>query len=227
MSWDAACRPSLTSFFDFLSFGIYWLLFSVEHSIRKLAVAGMSSVNRVDYAVIGLVCAAHGAGRALRDALQPQRGGIFSRWEPRSLAGGGTELLHVGFQRVDIYRGGGCCVPCGDCCHRTVYRQRSEFPAGIFCFRRALAAEPDHDGDGVSVRPLQPDHSSDILVDHDPVSAFYQRQHAVRAQPVRFVGVRFSGNVDHRRRGRHHHFLLCDWAGCGRWWSRIFCKPPS
>ncbi len=199
----------------FLSFGIYWLLFCLLTQYKK--TRGRRHAEREPDRLRGdwFVRAAHGAGRSLRDALQPKRGGILPRWEPRALAGRRTELFHVGVQRVDFYRGGRSCVSRGDCGHRPVRRQRSEFSARIFCLRRAMATEPYHDRDGVSVRALQLDHSSDILVDHDPVSAFHQRQHAVRAQPVRFVGVRISGHLDDSRRRGHHHFLLRDWRAVG------------
>ena len=82
------------------------------------------------------------------------------------------------------------------------------FLLGYFVFATALAAQPHHHGDGISLGALQPDHSSSFFLDHDRVPAVYQRQHSVWSEPLRIFGLRFSRNLDHSWRGRPHRFLL-------------------
>src|ERR1700723_631247 len=209
----SSCRRgmphSLTSFCDCFRLAPINFSFLPEHSIRT------GAERRDEHRKLGGLCShclirsADGTGGDLCSALQSRGSGILPRRKPRSMVGSWPELLHVWLQCVDVY---GCCrgcLPRGNSGHRSIYWQRAEFSAGVFRLRQTLAAESDYHSDGIFVRPLQPGHSPDFLLDYDCVSAFYQRQYVVWAEPVRVFGVWISRSLDDRGGRCAHCLLLC------------------
>ena len=218
--------PSLASLFAIISFGIYWLLFSSKQSIRR-AIIGMSSANNVDYTVIGLyallmVVVGIYVMRFNRGAAEYFRGGSRIPWLVAGLS-----CFMSGFSAWTFTGAAGVAYRAGIAATGLYIGNALSFLLGYFVFasrwrRSRITTVMEYLSGRFNPTTHQIFSWTTILF-----QLFTSASTLVWTQPVRFVGLRFSRNVDHHRRGRNHYFLLCAGRACGRWWSRIFCKLPS
>jgi len=116
------------------------------------------------------------------------------------MVGRWPELFYVRLQCLDVHRRRWGCLSRWDRSHRTVHWQCAQFSIGVFHLCRALAPQPYHDGDGVSLGSLQSRNTPDLLVGHDFFSTIHQRQHTLRIKPVYLFRVRISSELDDYRR---------------------------